>query len=125
LSRGQRHTSCVQSSPAGATQSISIRQPPFSCDGVRSMNVRLTLCAAIAANLALLATAGAQEREQAKTPQEGNLPKLLKVLSDAHADGTDLWIYNDLRLARLQAQQENKPLFVTFRCVPCKACAGF
>lgn len=89
------------------------------------MNVRLTLCAAIAANLALLATAGAQEREQAKTPQEGNLPKLLKVLSDAHADGTDLWIYNDLRLARLQAQQENKPLFVTFRCVPCKACAGF
>jgi len=88
------------------------------------MNVRTAFCA-LATSLALLTTATAQDGKPERPQEEDGLPRLLKVLSDAHADGTDLWIYNDLRLARLQAQRENKPLFVTFRCVPCKACAGF
>ena len=52
-------------------------------------------------------------------------PKLRGVLQDEHAVGTDLWIYNDLQKAMAAARTENKPLFVTFRCVPCKACSGF
>ncbi len=51
--------------------------------------------------------------------------QLQKRLEDAHAAGTDLWVYNDIEAARLIARTENKPLFVTFRCVPCKACNSF
>ena len=51
--------------------------------------------------------------------------QLRRRLKDEHAEGTDLWIYNDLARAMAQARIENKPIFVTFRCVPCKACAGF
>ena len=51
--------------------------------------------------------------------------RLKETLDDKHAKGTDLWIYNDLALARKQAERENKPIFVTFRCVPCKSCAAF
>ena len=50
---------------------------------------------------------------------------LRERLQDLHAEGTDLWIYNNLDEAREQARRENKPLFVTFRCVPCKDCAAF
>ncbi|MBI1310181.1 PDZ domain-containing protein [bacterium] len=64
---------------------------------------------------------------------------LLRVLSPATADDgglrerikdengarTDVWVYNDIPSAMAQAKKENKPLFVTFRCVPCKACAAF
>ncbi|MDB5318467.1 MAG: Signaling protein, partial [Phycisphaerales bacterium] len=42
-----------------------------------------------------------------------------------HILGNDFWIYNDLAGAIAQAKQSNKPIFVTFRCVPCKNCAGF
>jgi hypothetical protein len=51
--------------------------------------------------------------------------RLRETLDDKHAKGTDLWIYNDLNLAKKQAARENKPIFVTFRCVPCKSCAAF
>ena len=51
--------------------------------------------------------------------------QLQKRLEDAHGAGTDLWVYNDIEAARLIALTENKPLFVTFRCVPCKACSSF
>jgi hypothetical protein len=50
---------------------------------------------------------------------------LRERLKDLHAEGTDLWIYNNLEDALEQARRENKPLFVTFRCVPCKDCAAF
>ena len=46
-------------------------------------------------------------------------------LKDQHAEGTDLWIYNDLDKALAEARRTKKPIFVTFRCVPCSACAGF
>ena len=50
---------------------------------------------------------------------------LKERLKDEHASGADLWIYNDIARAREQARKQNKPMFVTFRCVPCKDCAGF
>ncbi len=54
------------------------------------------------------------------------LPRLLETINDDHARGvTDLWTYNDIPNAMAQARKENKPLFVTFRCVPCRDCKGF
>ena len=55
----------------------------------------------------------------------GEKLKLRGVLKDEHAVGADLWVYNDLDKAMSVARKENKPLFVTFRCVPCNACRGF
>ena len=53
-------------------------------------------------------------------------PKGLKErLQDEHASGADFWIYNDIAQAREEARRQNKPMFVTFRCVPCKACSAF
>ena len=51
--------------------------------------------------------------------------KLLDVLEDENARGADFWIYNDLAAARAEAKRTNRPLFVTFRCVPCVDCKGF
>ncbi len=51
--------------------------------------------------------------------------KLLDVLQDENARDADFWIYNDLTAARAEAKRTNKPLFVTFRCVPCADCKGF
>lgn len=51
--------------------------------------------------------------------------QLLNTLKDTHAEGTNLWIYNDIPAAMAEARKQNKPIFVTFRCVPCKACSGF
>ncbi len=54
------------------------------------------------------------------------LPQLLEAINDDHArEVTDLWTYNDIPSALAQAREENKPLFVTFRCVPCRDCKGF
>ena len=53
------------------------------------------------------------------------VPELLTTLKDTHAEGTDLWIYNDIAAAMAEGRKQNKPIFVTFRCVPCKACASF
>ena len=50
---------------------------------------------------------------------------LRERLKDANGVRADLWVYNDIRLAMDEAKKQNKPLFVTFRCVPCKDCAAF
>jgi len=50
---------------------------------------------------------------------------LRERLNDANGIQTDLWVYNDIPKAMAEAKQVNKPLFVTFRCVPCKDCAAF
>tara|TARA_B100000029_G_scaffold375748_1_gene370220 strand:- start:131 stop:1444 length:1314 start_codon:yes stop_codon:yes gene_type:complete len=50
---------------------------------------------------------------------------LRERLRDKNGTRTDVWVYNDIEVARSQARKEKKPLFVTFRCVPCKACASF
>ncbi|WP_166825948.1 Trx7/PDZ domain-containing (seleno)protein [Thalassoroseus pseudoceratinae] len=54
-----------------------------------------------------------------------NPAKLKDAIKDTHATGEDWWVYNDLTKAREIARRENKPLFVTFRCVPCKDCEAF
>jgi len=51
--------------------------------------------------------------------------QLLEVLKDENARGADFWIYNNLAAARAEARRTDKPMFVTFRCVPCTACNGF
>jgi serine protease Do len=68
--------------------------------------------------LALGSVASAQPAKQAT-------PDLRTAINDLHVLGNDFWIYNDLAGAVGQAEKTNKPIFVTFRCVPCKACAGF
>lgn len=51
--------------------------------------------------------------------------KLLDRIQDDHARGTDHWVYNDIEAARVVALTTGKPMFVTFRCVPCKDCNAF
>jgi hypothetical protein len=53
---------------------------------------------------------------------EGGLKDILK---DLHAQGAEHWIYNNFEAAVAEAKRSGRPIFVTFRCVPCKACAGF
>lgn len=50
---------------------------------------------------------------------------LRQRLKDDNGIQTDLWVYNDIPSAMKEARRLNKPLFVTFRCVPCKDCAAF
>ncbi len=54
-----------------------------------------------------------------------NPPALLNRLGDENARGQDQWIYNDLQKAMGEAKRTGKPIFVTFRCVPCHACKAF
>jgi thioredoxin-related protein len=50
---------------------------------------------------------------------------LRERLRDANGVRDELWVYNDIPKAREEARRVNKPLFVTFRCVPCRDCAAF
>lgn len=50
---------------------------------------------------------------------------LRERLDDENGTRLDVWVYNDISAAREKARLDNKPLFVTFRCVPCEACAAF
>ena len=52
-------------------------------------------------------------------------PSLLDRLKDEHARGQKQWIYNDFQKAVTEAKLTGKPIFVTFRCVPCEACESF
>ncbi|MFK7817074.1 MAG: Trx7/PDZ domain-containing (seleno)protein, partial [Planctomycetaceae bacterium] len=51
--------------------------------------------------------------------------ELKNRIQDEHAVGADHWVYNDITTARALAEAQGKPLFVTFRCVPCKDCKSF
>ena len=53
------------------------------------------------------------------------VPSLLNRLQDDNARGQNQWIYNDLQKAMTEARRTGKPIFVTFRCVPCNACKAF
>lgn len=69
----------------------------------------------VAVMLAFVARAGdAPWREILGRPQ-GELPA---------AQASVEW-RSDLAAARVEAQRANRPLFVTFRCLPCKQCADF
>jgi len=50
---------------------------------------------------------------------------LRERLKDANGVQTDVWVYNDIPAAIAEARRTNKPLFVTFRCVPCRDCLAF
>lgn len=58
-------------------------------------------------------------------PSKQTAGELQTAINDLHVLGQDFWIYNNLSAAVAQAKKTNKPIFMTFRCVPCKACAGF
>lgn len=51
--------------------------------------------------------------------------QLKERLEDKHAEAADHWVYNDIEAARAMAVTQNKPMFVTFRCVPCRDCKSF
>ena len=46
-------------------------------------------------------------------------------IKDEHVRPGGHWIYNDIAEGFRQAKKTGKPLFVTFRCVPCEKCNGF
>jgi len=46
-------------------------------------------------------------------------------LQDNNGKDSDVWVYNDIPAAMAAARKSGKPLFVTFRCVPCRDCAAF
>jgi hypothetical protein len=50
---------------------------------------------------------------------------LRERLKDANGARMDVWVYNDIQQGMQEAKRLNRPLFVTFRCVPCKDCAAF
>jgi serine protease Do len=50
---------------------------------------------------------------------------LRERLRDVNGDRTDVWVYNNIQHGMDEARRTGKPLFVTFRCVPCKDCAAF
>ena len=50
---------------------------------------------------------------------------MLERLKDENARGQSQWIYNDLKKAMAEAKRTGKPIFVTFRCVPCRDCMAF
>ena len=53
------------------------------------------------------------------------VPSLIDRIKDEHARGQEQWIYNDFEKAVSEAKLSGKPIFVTFRCVPCDACESF
>lgn len=50
---------------------------------------------------------------------------LKKRIEDLNAENANHWIYNDIPAGFEKAKQTGKPLFITFRCVPCIDCLGF
>jgi serine protease Do len=79
--------------------------------------------AAITTCLGLVTFAAFAFAQPAKPAQSA--ADLQTAINDLHVLGQDFWIYNDLSAAVEQAKKTNRPIFVTFRCVPCKACSGF
>ncbi len=69
--------------------------------------------------------AGAQQKKAETKRRAQEDGRLRQKLEDEHAVGADLWIYNDIPKGLAEARRQGKPLFVTFRCVPCQACAAF
>ena len=53
--------------------------------------------------------------------KEAKIPTTSQLLNE---DYQVLWL-NEMDDALVQARLENKPLFVTMRCIPCKQCSDF
>jgi serine protease Do len=95
-----------------------MRLPPLPCIRTAAVAVMVSL---LTGGAALGQTPPAADK---KTPTAAG-PDLRAVLNDLHVLGGDFWIYNNFAAAVQEARRSNRPIFVTFRCVPCKACAGF
>ena len=54
--------------------------------------------------------------------QEGSIRGVKQVLNDLRV--ADFWFYEDFDEGLKEAEKSKRPLLVTIRCVPCKACAG-
>lgn len=50
---------------------------------------------------------------------------LRETLEDENAFGADFWVYNNIPIAMAEAERLDRPLFVTFRCIPCRDCKAF
>src|SRR5687767_620471 len=76
---------------------------------VRIIAIVLGICVAVAAR--------AQERDWAQItgPTQAKIPAPMDEV---------IWREN-LAKALAEAQEENRPVFVTLRCLPCKQCAAF
>lgn len=85
------------------------------------MNPRIALLASTA-----LLLAAALAAQQAAPPGARNWSEILgPAQGKAPAPRAKVVWQDDLSRALREAQAENRPLFVTFRCVPCKQCADF
>ncbi|MEZ0263203.1 MAG: Trx7/PDZ domain-containing (seleno)protein [Phycisphaerae bacterium] len=92
------------------------------------MKNRLTLVASLGLSV-VVGVVVSLRADEATPPKNGGRSQAAEAvrvaINDLNVLGTDFWVYNDLGAAKAKAAKEDKPIFVTFRCVPCKACAGF
>ena len=73
--------------------------------------------------LVVVVLAFAASCDQAQ-PQDKQQERGEKVRSDRkHVESLGSWIYDDLPRAVGVAKESGKPLLVSFRCIPCEACA--
>lgn len=63
-----------------------------------------------------------REGLQRDRPEEN---PLRETLDDQNAVGADFWVYNNIPIAIAEAERLDRPLFVTFRCIPCRDCMAF
>lgn len=91
---------------------------------MRATTIALAV-AALCSTLSFAQTARAATPQGAGDPNSPENQRLRTSINDVHILGNDFWIYNDLAGAIEQAKKTDRPIFVTFRCVPCKKCAGF
>src|SRR4030095_10047708 len=91
---------------------------PFSWSSPMPTRIPVAIQSSILALLLATGSARAVEDQPAAA-------RLKQIINAPHAVGADYWIYNDFQQALVEAKRTGKPIFVTFRCVPCKACSGF
>jgi hypothetical protein len=80
------------------------------------MSRRFAALAAVVAVALVLATAHTSAAQDRETKVRGDRERL---------EADERWIYNDLPRAMEVARDEDKPLLVVLRCIPCEACSRF
>jgi hypothetical protein len=68
--------------------------------------------------LALMATLWSSANVDAQNKREQQVRDDLSRITEQ-----DFWIYNDVEAGFAEARKTGKPVLVTFRCIPCEACA--
>lgn len=80
------------------------------------MSRRFAALAAVVAVAHVLATAHTSPAQDRETKVRGDRERV---------EADERWIYNDLPRAMEAALDEDKPLLVVLRCIPCEACSRF